>query len=302
MLIAHLDPDGDALGAILSFAEFLKSLGKTVKLATADNAPQLFGFLEGIEHIKNDFLIGDFDAIVLIDNGDLKRTGFAERILAAKKKGKIIINIDHHPQNDLWKIATVNIANTTYSSTCEIMYDIFTHFQFRISHEVATSLLAGIYYDTGGFQHSNTSAKVLKIAGLLLNQGAKLKKISDSVSKSRTPAMLKLWGIALDRMKISSDNKLVYSIITNDDIAAVGASEEDISGLVNLLNSTDEAKASMLLYETNDGRIKGSFRTESEEVDLSRLASLFGGGGHKKASGFSVKGKLVRDGEKWRVE
>ncbi len=302
LLIAHEEPDGDAIGAMISFGKYLKSIGKKADMVSKDTVPHFFSFLINGETIASDFLSGDYDAIILIDNGDLKRTGFAERITKAKKKGKLIINIDHHIQNDIWKIADLNIAKTNYSSSCEIIYEIFKEFDYPIDSGTATSLLAGIYYDTGGFQHSNTTKNVLQITSKLLQQGARLKKISKNVGQMRSVNMLKLWGIALNRIRVLNEYGIVYSVLTLEDIKKTGAKEDEISGLVNLINSTAEAKASLLIYESENDTIKGSLRTESEKIDVSRLAKMFGGGGHKKASGFLLSGKIVNTSYGWKIE
>ncbi len=302
LLLVHEDPDGDAIGAILSFGQYLLDKGKEVRMVSKDNLPTFFSFLNGDEEIDRDFLAGDYDVIILIDNGDLRRTGFAERISNAKKKGKTIINIDHHTQNDIWKIADINIAYPDYSSTCEIIYDILISDKYEINPKIATNLLAGIYYDTGGFQHSNTTQRVLRVVSELLQRGAKLRKISSNISQARSLGMLKLWGVALDRIVVLKKYGLAYSIITQNDIKNSGATEEEISGLVNLINTTAEAEASLLICEANNGKIKGSLRTESDKIDVSRLAKEMGGGGHKKAAGFSLNAKIIQDGDNWRIE
>lgn len=302
LLVAHESPDGDALGATLAFGQYLKDMGKNVTLASKDPVPNFFNFLDGSEEVVKDFLVGNFDAIILIDNGDMKRTGFADRILAAGRRGLEIINIDHHPQNDIWKIATLNIVHPEYSSTCEIIYGIILEAGYQINPVVATNLLAGIYYDTGGFLHQNTTDRVMKIAGDLLLCGASLKKVSRSVHQTKSIGMLKLWGIALDRLKVLSEYHLAYTILTNQDIEEAGATEEEISGLIGMINTTAEAYASLLIYQAQDGKIKGSLRTESDKIDVSRLAKTFGGGGHRRAAGFSIRGKLVREKNGWKIE
>ncbi|OQB06525.1 MAG: Bifunctional oligoribonuclease and PAP phosphatase NrnA [bacterium ADurb.Bin212] len=302
LLITHEEPDGDAIGATLSLYSFLSDSGKKVLAVSRDSVPPFFSFLDENKLLNSDFLVGDYEVIILIDNGDLKRTGFADRIKKAKRSGKTIINIDHHPQNDIWKLADINIAFPSYSSTSEIMYEILTVNGYEIDSTVATALLAGIYYDTGGFQHSNTSKKVMDIVSDLLKRGARLKKISKNIAKARSVNMLKLWGIALNRITIVKEFGLAYSVLTQDDIRYTGASEEEISGLVNLINSAAEAEASLLIYESDNGNIKGSLRTESDKVDVSALAKLFGGGGHKKASGFSFSGRITKVGENWRLD
>jgi phosphoesterase RecJ-like protein len=300
LLITHLSPDGDAVGATVAFFEFLKSLGKSTRMIADTPVPQIFSYLKWADQFENDFLVGDFDVIVLLDCGDLRRSGFADRILESKRKVQII-NIDHHPQNDIWKIATVNLADPNAPSTCQILYKLFVNWEVNISIDQATALLTGIYYDTGGFLHSNTDNQVLDITSQLLRLGAKLKQIQRSVSQSRTAPMLKLWGLALNEMTIDKKLGLIISIIRQKDIKKLNACEEDLSGLVNVLDLAEEAKAAILLYETSDGKIKGSLRTEKDNVDVAQIAAMFGGGGHKKAAGFTVDGKFEKTKSGWKI-
>ncbi len=301
LLICHEQPDGDALGSLLAFASALKNNGKEVGMVCTDPVPAIFSFLPGSDKIKDDFLVGNFDAIILLDNGDLRRTGFSKRILTAKEKKVPIINIDHHPKNDLWKIASINYVDESSSSSSEIVYEILSGLGWSITPKIATLLLAGIFNDTGGFQHTNTTPKVLNIVSDLMNKGAKLKLISENISSSHSVARLKLWGIALNRMLINKKFGVVSSFLLRKEIEKLNASDDEVSGLVNLMNSVPESKIALLLYETSDGNIRGSLRTENSGVDVSFLAKLCGGGGHKKAAGFTLKGKIEKIDNVWRV-
>jgi phosphoesterase RecJ-like protein len=301
LLVAHERPDGDTISATLAMMKLLESLGKKVTPVSSHGVPEVFRYLPVWHKIKEDFLFGDFDAIILIDNGDLKRTGFLDRIMLAKSKGTTIINIDHHPKNDIWKLANINVVDESSASTCEIIYGLFKKLQVSVTPDIATMLLTGVYTDTGGFQHSNTSPKTLAIASELMSHGAKLKLISGNISNFRSLAMLKLWGVALDHIEYRDDLKIVYSVITRNDISKVGAQEEDLAGVVNLISSIPGEQATLLLYELPDGKIKGSLRTESSRIDVSKIANLFGGGGHKKASGFVIEGKFDKNSDGWKI-
>jgi len=294
LLIGHVKPDGDALGALFSFDNYLKSHKKKSTIVLKDSVPELFSYIISGKEVEIDFLTKDFDVIVFLDCGDLKRTGFADQIISAKKNKILIANIDHHPRNDIWKLTKYNFSDPNASSTCEIIYNFFNDIDIKIGSKTATALLSGIYYDTGGFLHSNTSNDVLRIASRLMSMGAKLKKISKSVNQKRSVAMLNLWGIALNNIVERSDLGLVVAVLTNKDIVNSKANEEEISGLVNLLATASEARVSMLIYETLDGKIRGSLRTEDNSVDVSKFASLFGGGGHRRASGFVIDGKISK--------
>lgn len=300
-MIAHERPDGDTVSATLAMSRLLKKMGKSVDLASSQGIPEVFHYLPDWRNVKSDFLVADFDAIILIDNGDLKRTGFSDRLLLAKEKKVPIINIDHHPKNDIWKIASINVVDEKVSSACELVFEIFKKSEVQIDHEVATMLLTGIYTDTGGFQHTNTTAKTLSYASELMSCGAKLKTISSMISNHKSPATLKLWGIVLDRISYLPELKLNYSVITRGDIKKCGAKEQDLAGVVNLISSIPGDHATLLLYETHNGKIKGSLRTESTKVDVSKIAAVFGGGGHKKASGFMIDGRLSQTENGWKI-
>jgi phosphoesterase RecJ-like protein len=301
LLIGHEKPDGDAVGALVALGMYLGNEGKEYRLVSKDNIADLFGYLTDGIKIESDFLAGDYEVIILLDNGDLKRTGFKERILASKKKGVVIINIDHHPQNDIWKIADLNFADPSTPSTCFFLYQYLKKTAAEINRAQATALLSGIYYDTGGFLHQNTSDEVLSATSELLRLGANLKVISKSVTLTRSANMLKLWGVALSKAEIKQNWGVIVSVLTQEEIRSSGADEEEISGLVNLLCSASEARAAILMYETEDDKIKGSIRTEDDSFDASRLAEALGGGGHKKAAGFLIEGKIEKLNNSYRI-
>jgi phosphoesterase RecJ-like protein len=303
LIIAHDHPDGDTIGSTLALKLFLKKMKKTAKVICKSPVPKVFSFIKGADEIEQDFLFGDFQSIILVDNGDLRRTGFDQRIREYRKQRKPILNIDHHPQNDIWKIAKINLVDQAVSSTAEIIFNLLSNLnKAKINADIATAILSGIYTDTGGFQHATTKAETLKLAAQLMSMGGKLKEISKNLSSQKSFSLLKLWGKVLKRLKLNNDYQVITSIITQEDMKEIGCSEEDLAGAVNLINSVSDAKAALLLYETKDGNIKGSLRTEEDDIDLSELAELFGGGGHKKAAGFTIKGKILNTNGKVTIE
>ena len=166
---------------------------------------------------------------------------------------------------------------------------------------MATALLTGIYFDTGGFRHQNTTNEVLSIVSELLKKGARLNKITENIDNQRPISLFKLWGIALDRLRLNKKYGLSVSVITMEDIEKAGATEEEISGLVNLLNSAPESSVALLLCESFGDKIKGSLRTESDQIDISKLAKSLGGGGHKKAAGFTINGRIELEDGSWKI-
>lgn len=302
LLVVHENPDGDGIASVLALSLVLKQLKKKVTSVCQDKIPNIFQFLPYASKIKDDFLLGDYDVIIVLDCGDLRRTGFPERIKQFARNKKKLVNIDHHPKNDLHKIAKINLYNMEASSTCEILYHIFKKLKARIDPKIATCLFTGLYTDTGGFKHSNTNAKTLEIASHLLSLGANLRQITKNISLNKSVPALRLWGIALSRINKNEDLGLVTSVITQKDMKKCQATDVDLAGVVNLINSISGSTAAILFSETPDGKIRASLRTEQDKVDVSKLAYFFEGGGHRKASGFKIDGKIVKSGNSWKIE
>lgn len=301
LLIIHENPDGDTLASASVLYQVLKSLGKSPAMVCKDSVPRPFLFLKDVDKIQNDMLFGDYELIVVIDCGDLKRTGFDVRLKEFAKQKKNLINIDHHPKNDLHKIANINLVDFEASSTAEIIWEILEELSFSMDKEISTALLCGLYTDTGGFKHSNTHEKTLKIASELLKSGARIKLITRNVNLNKKVSALKLWGVALERIFEHPELKISSTVITQNDLKKCGATDEDIAGAVNLVNTIPDSRAAILFFETSDGKIRASLRTESDSTDVSKIAALFSGGGHKKASGFSLEGKIVYKENAWQV-
>lgn len=290
LIISHRRPDADAVGANLALREALENLGKKVNSACIDPPPQNCFFLKEVKQFYESIDPLKYDLIVSVDCGGNKLLGFQEDHPELLDPSKCtLINIDHHPSND--RFGTVNIVMDEAPATCFILYLMFNTYQWTITPSMATALLHGLYYDTGSFMHSNTNADVLRIAGRLKALGGKQELCVKTQFKNSSLAKLKLWGRALSRLYINQQGAAV-SVITHQDYEETEANEEDLNGLVNLMDHAEEARFSLLLTEDFKGNVKGSMRTQNEEINLSKLAGLFGGGGHEKAAGFSVPGRL----------
>ena len=301
LLMIHEDPDGDTLAGTVAMYIVLKSLGKEAWMVCKDPIPKPFLFLKETSKIKKDILFGDFEVIIIIDCGDLRRTGFAERLKKFSRIHRNLINIDHHPKNDLWKIANLNFVDQKVSSASELVWQIIQKLEVKIDREIATAILMGIYTDTGGFKHSNTSPETLKVASELLNNGARLKEITRNVALNKSIASLRLWGVALSRLHKNQHLQIVSSVITKKDLADCQATYFDLAGVVNLMNTIPDSKAAILFFETPEGQIRASLRTEKDNVDVSQIAKLFGGGGHKKAAGFTIAADLKLNQHSWEI-
>lgn len=164
-------------------------------------------------------------------------------------------------------------------------------------------MLLGILFDTGMFKHANTTPKVMKIASDLMKKGVNLPKIAETVFANKKFCTLKLWGRALEKARINQLNGMISSVVTIKDIDECQAGIEDIARISEILNTVPGTKFSLVLSEREGGFIKGSLRSEEDRgVDVSQIAAQFGGGGHKLASGFEIKGRIVESSDGWKIE
>lgn len=299
LIISHRNPDADAVGANLALREALLNIGKKVDSACIDPVPQNCLFLKGSETYKSQINPSDYELIISVDCGSHKLIGFHEKqpeILDLQKRE--FINIDHHPSND--HFGSINLVLDQAPATCFILFLFFTSLGWTITSNMATALLHGLYYDTGSFMHSNTSADVLRMAGRLLALGADHKSCIKTQFHTTSLPKLKLWGQALSRAEFN-EKQAVISAIQQKDFKQTESEYEDISGLINILSHAADAKFCMLLTENEKGQIKGSLRTQRDDVNVSAIAGLFGGGGHTKAAGFTIEGKL-RPKTTWEIQ
>ncbi|MDO8512898.1 MAG: bifunctional oligoribonuclease/PAP phosphatase NrnA [bacterium] len=294
LLVIHENPDGDTVATSLALQIALRKLGKSVESVCKDDIPKPFAFLPLANTVRKDFLVGDYDAIIVLDCGDLRRTGFPQRLKEFAKHKKNLINIDHHPKNDLHKIASINLIDENAAAVSEIVFNLTRLLHIELDKDMATCFLTSLYTDTGGFKHPNTTPRSLEYAATWLAHGARLKLITKNISLNRTVSSLKLWGIALSRIHKNSFG-FVTTVVTRRDMEKAGASDNDLSGVVNMINSIPGSMIALLLSETSDGKIKASLRTDSDEIDVSKIAHLFGGGGHRRASGFTIPGRLKQN-------
>jgi len=297
LIFAHSRPDGDTSGASLALKEYLGNLGKNSAITCFDPIPSHFKIMTPETFTSPDLL--DLKKYKLIIAADSIDRGF-NKIKNQFEENQVTALLDHHP--DISTSGDINIIDPSYSSVCEIVYDFFVFNKISLSRNMATFLLLGILSDTGAFQHSNTTPKVLAIASELLKKGASLSKIIESTFSNRKISTLKLWGKAFEKAKIDQKNGMIFTVLTKEEIADCGADNEDIAQVSGILNTVPGTKFALILSERDDGIIKGSLRSEEYKgVDVSHIAAQFGGGGHKLASGFELKGKIIETNKGWKI-
>ena len=287
VVVAHENPDGDAVGSMLATALGLEALGKDVVMYLSGSAPTPgeYGFLD-LSELQRE-LPRDLAERVLIavDCANERRIGPEP---APVEGAKLVVNVDHHHDNS--SFGDVNLIVPEASSTSEIMRDVLGELDVPLTPEIAAALYVGLVTDTGRFQYTNTTPKSLRLAAELVEAGADVHGIFRHVYETVQFAKLKLLARALERAQLFEGGRLVVSYLLKDDFGDVGAEEPYSEGIIDYLRAVEGSEMVALIREPprNEGPSRRiSLRSSHDEVDVSAIARASGGGGHRQAAGFS---------------
>jgi len=288
LITSHINPEGDAIGSQAAMACLLRKLGKKFVMLDDSPVPKLLRFMRGTEGISKEMPHNfNYQAVIIMDSPDLARIG---RVNDYIKKDSVIINIDHHISNV--NFGKYNWVEPDYSSTGEMVYDLFKAFKVKIGMDEAVALYAAIMTDTGSFRYSNTSSKTHRITAELIDIGVKPYEMHSRIYETSSIQDTNLLGEALQTMKITDDGKIAWLWVTKEMLKKTNASLEGTEGIINFGRSIGGVEIAVLFRETGTkDRVKVSFRSKGA-VDVNKLAGYFGGGGHPTASGCSVLGKI----------
>lgn len=314
LIISHISPDADAVASIGAMIEIAQSFNLEIT-AYADRKPgSTYDFIPN-EHLISSFApdnLLDFGVIIILDCGSISRTGVEIRIrnlLIAEKEGKIlkrpyIIEFDHHELAETY--ADLEIRLPGKASTTEIIYQFLKINNLAITKKLADCILIGLLTDTGHFLHANSSQEALAISSEMLLRGASLPKIISRTTHNKSFSALKVWGRVLEKIKFNEKTGLAVVGLTAGELEEMlgkNNSEVDVDlfgDLVSFLSCLAGVRVALLLREENK-QVKGSLRTNTEEIDVAKIAKNWGGGGHKKAAGFSISGRLEETETGWKV-
>ena len=292
-IFTHRNADGDAVGSAAALYSAGLALGKKIKWYSPDeNLPANFSYLENFDkHITCNEFVFDQDAgeknmlYIFLDCSAYDRSvkGFAP------EKNFNALNIDHHMNNGFY--ARVNCVDSAASSACEILFRIFKVGDWEITRGISESLYTGIVTDTGGFSFSNTSPLTHKIAAELISRGVAPAKITNMISQNKTPEGLLLWARAMSRVKFfGPENIFALTVLYASDFQETGADATATGGLANMLLTIRGVKFISIVTEYPNKEIDLNIRSrEGSPFGAAEFAKLFGGGGHEKAAGATLK-------------
>jgi phosphoesterase RecJ-like protein len=276
-IISHRNPDADTIGSNIALNLALKSFYKEEIISFCiDSIPEKLNFLLPNKNFiqSTPSQIEKQDLIIFLDCSCINQSAYPFDYSKANS-----INVDHHESNT--NFCKTNLVNPLSSSTCSIIFKLLKNWKIKISPEIATSLLAGIYDDTSSFKNSATNQESLSQAAELMELGGKFPLIVKKLFKNQKIENLKTIGKVLENAQMTS-KKILYSKVENLD------EKNDLRIGMELLNSVPNCKMALLINE-NQQQIKASLRTTNQNIDLTKIAKIFSGGGHRQAAGFTIK-------------
>jgi phosphoesterase RecJ-like protein len=294
LIASHENPDADTLGAALGIAAIVEHGGGQTQLLCADPVPPIYAFLRGVERVRTDpDPAFEADLLVVCDCGALDRLGaLGERQAELFERLPRVI-VDHHASNtedgaDDW-------VDPAAAATCEMVALLATRLGVSLASDdgaVATALMAGIVMDTATFAHPNATPRTLAVSAALVDAGAPLADISRRLYRSKPDAQLRLLGRALHRLETAADGRIVWSTLAAADHADTGALPSHSEGIIDLLSQSETADVAILFKEVDPATTRISVRTRDGGLDATVLTGAFGGGGHARAAGATVRAPL----------
>jgi len=285
-IAGHTNPDGDAIGSAMGIYNYLrKNYLKIDARVFLEEIPSKYKYIYGtcdvISSDEEDFAP---DLFIAVDSSTIDRIGFAKKYFDSAKK---TVLIDHHISNENYADENLVVANA--SSTCEVVFDLLD--VDKIDREVAEALYTGIVTDSGVFKYSATSRHTMEVAGRLIDYGIDITEIIDGTFYRKTYAQNQFMGRILLESILLMDGKVILGYCTKKLMDFYNVSKADMDGIVDQLRLTEGVEVAIFVYATDDEEYKVSMRSVNE-VDVSKIAVHFGGGGHVKAAGFSAKGRV----------
>ena len=293
LAVSHENPDADTLGATLGIVRLVEAHGGVADAVCTDPVPPLYDFIAGVERFRTDpDPDAAYDLLVISDCGSLERIGEVGARHAELFERLPRVIIDHHASNDA--AGAADWIDPGAAATCEMVTLLAGRLGVGLDAgdgSLAAALMAGIVMDTATFAHPNATPRTLVVSAALVEAGAPLADISRRLYRTKPDAQLRLFGVVLDRLHSADDGRIVWSSLTDADLAATGADRAHSEGIIDLLSQADAAEVAILFKEAGR-QTRISVRTKPGGVDATVLTGRFGGGGHARAAGASIEAPI----------
>jgi phosphoesterase RecJ-like protein len=289
LVLTHLNPDADGLGASLALADALEQLGTTTLLADRDPVPGLYRFLPGSERFRTieELTASGPSDVVLIDCNHVERVVGSGRSFPRSSGWSTVAVIDHHERGTPYGDITWIVPEAP--ATGLMVYHLIKSLGAEITEAIATNLYAAIMLDTGNFRYENTSAEVLRVAAELTEAGTRPHVIFSHLYELWPRNRFDLFLMVLNSLHCTDG--VAVTTVTRHMLDKTGTSSDDTETFVSFPRIMKDITVSVLIREIDDGYYKVSLRSK-HEIDVAAVARIFGGGGHKNAAGCTIRGDL----------
>jgi len=287
-VLAHVNPEGDAIGSTLAATLALRGAGKRVGAFNADPVPLDLRHLPGVDEIRREVPRDHAYACYLVlDTSELERTG---GLLDGRPPDALVLNVDHHAGNT--RFGDVNWVEPEASSAGEMVYHLLRKAGVPICAGAAANLYAAILTDTGGFQYGNTTAEALGVAGELVTAGAVPEIIAQGLTANKSLGEWRLLSDALASLTVTACGRVAWIAITTEARQRAGVGLDVTEDFIHYARRLAGVQVAVAFKEISGDEVRVSLRS-SGTVDVARLAKIFGGGGHRNAAGCTVRRGLV---------
>ena len=295
LAVSHENPDADTIGAALAVARLVEARDGKADLLCTDPIPPLYRFMAGVDRYRTDpDPNAAYDLAVILDCGSLERVGEVGARHAELFERLSHVVIDHHASNEA--SGEHDWIDPAAAATCEMVTLLAGRLGVDLAADdgaLAANLMAGIVMDTATFAHPNATPRTLVVSAALVGAGAPLSDISRRLYRSKPDAQLRLFGRVLDRLETADDGRIVWSSLTEADMAETGTERAHSEGIIDLLSQAESAEVAILFKEAGTST-RISVRTRQGGVDATVLTGRFGGGGHARAAGATIEAPLAQ--------
>ena len=289
VVVSHLRPDGDALGSSIALGRSLQMAGKDVVVLNEHGVPDNLQFMAGADMVeRSGEQVAQADAVFVLDTGDKSRIGDQSTLAVSATDFRVVI--DHHVTNSGY--GNINLVDVESPATGQIIYQLIRHLDLPIDSIVRDSLFVALSTDTGSFQYGSTTGTTLRIVADLVDGGVDVAGISQDLYATRPLRKVRLMGELLHDMEMAADGRYSCWALTRELADSLELKPGDKEGLVEELRAVEGVVVAALFDEQPDGSVRVSLRSKEGGVDVSKICTKFGGGGHRLAAGASLEGPL----------
>ncbi|MPM14054.1 Bifunctional oligoribonuclease and PAP phosphatase NrnA [bioreactor metagenome] len=283
LILCHRKPDGDTVGSAFALREALRQMGKRAQVGCADTITKRYDLITGGERSP----VLDFEPAHYITVDIASEGLLGEQYAHLAEKTDVLI--DHHPSCS--RFGKINVVYPSTSAAAEVVWHVIKHMPVEMTLSMASCVYVGISTDTGCFKYSNTSPSCLRLAAEIAEMGLDLSAINYQLFMVKSAARLAMEAKVIETARMFHDGRISVGVMTMKDRAVFGATEDDVDDLGSMMRGIEGVEVGLLLKEEPDGTYKVSLRSNAQ-VNVSKVAEEFGGGGHRRAAGCTIKGSL----------